>query len=454
MTVAEFTMPALGADMTEGTVVEWLVSPGDEIRRGDVIAAVDTEKAVIDVECFESGVLGDILVDVGQKVPVGTPLAVIATDDAAAVPPSGASSPIPASEPARPGSPPSPERPATAVEPRVRSPLVRLRAAEAGIDLRRVPATGPGGRITQSDLDRVLQPPTLPHRISATPYARRLAAERGVDLATIQGSGRRGLVRARDLPRAAPAATRSPRPAAHADPRHATAQLMARSKREIPHYYLGAQVDLTDALDALRAHNRAIPVPDRVLPAALLLRAVALGLRAVPELNGHWIDDGFRPGDGVHLGVAVSLRGGGLAVPVLRDADALGLDALMRALADAGGRARAGHLRSSEVSGATATVTNLGELGVDTVVGVIHPPQVALIGIGAVRTRPWVVDGAVVPRAVVDISLAADHRASDGATGSRLLREIGRVLGQPDLLVGDDQVGDDEVGDDEDRRPR
>ncbi|MCE3553123.1 2-oxo acid dehydrogenase subunit E2 [Pseudonocardia sp. RS11V-5] len=265
-----------------------------------------------------------------------------------------------------------------------------------------------------------------------TPYARRLAVERGLNLEAVRGSGPHGLVRARDLPALtadAPGSRSVP------DPRRVTAALMARSKREIPHYYLSTQADLTAALECLRAHNRSIPMPDRVLPAALLLRAVALGLRAVPELNGHWVEDAFRPSERVHLGVAVSLRGGGLAVPVLRDADTLALDALMRALAEAGARARNGHLRSSEVGGATATVTNLGDLGVDSVVGVIYPPQVALVGVGAVRTRPWVVDDAVVPRPIVDLTLAADHRASDGATGGRLLRETVRLLGRPELLV-------------------
>ena len=183
------------------------------------------------------------------------------------------------------------------------------------------------------------------------------------------------------------------------------------------------------------AATSAFPVSDRVLPAALLLHAVALALPTVPELNGHWVDDAFRPAEHVHLGVAVALRRSGLAVPVLRDADTLGLDALMRALADAGTRARTGHLRSSEIGGATATVTNLGDLGVDVVTGVIYPPQVALVGIGTVRTRPWVVDDEVVLRPVVDLTLAADHRASDGATGGALLREIKRLLTHPETLV-------------------
>jgi pyruvate dehydrogenase E2 component (dihydrolipoamide acetyltransferase) len=209
---------------------------------------------------------------------------------------------------------------------------------------------------------------------------------------------------------------------------------MARSKREIPHYYLAADLDLGPALDWLRRHNREIPVARRVLPAALLLRAVALAARDVPELNGHWRDGGFIPGDGVHLGVAVSLRGGGLAAPVLRDADTLGLDDLMARMREAAERARTARLRSSEIGGATLTVTNLGELGVDVVAGVIHPPQVALVGFGTVRPRPWVDRDTVVVRPVVTASLSADHRATDGATGARLLHALDRHLHRPDAL--------------------
>jgi pyruvate dehydrogenase E2 component (dihydrolipoamide acetyltransferase) len=209
---------------------------------------------------------------------------------------------------------------------------------------------------------------------------------------------------------------------------------MARANREIPHYHLGLDIDLGPALEWLREHNRAIPVAERVLPAAVLLRAVVQAARAVPELNGHWIEDRFVPGEAVHLGVAVSLREGGLAVPVVHDAGALGLDALMARTRESAERARTGRMRSSEASGATITVTNLGELGVDRVDGVIHPPQVALVGFGAVRRRPWADGDTVTVRPVVTATLAADHRASDGAVGARLLREIDRQLHRPEEL--------------------
>ncbi|TWF82252.1 2-oxoacid dehydrogenase/acyltransferase catalytic subunit [Pseudonocardia hierapolitana] len=159
-----------------------------------------------------------------------------------------------------------------------------------------------------------------------------------------------------------------------------------------------------------------------------------LAARAVPELNGHWLDGHFVPSHAVHLGVAVSLREGGLAVPVVHDAGALGPEELMARTRASAERARAGRMRSSEASGATITVTNLGELGVDRVDGVIHPPQVALVGFGTVRRRPWADGDTVTVRPVVTVTLAADHRASDGAVGARLLREIDRRLHAPEEL--------------------
>nr|WP_211177046.1 2-oxo acid dehydrogenase subunit E2 [Pseudonocardia acidicola] len=433
-------MPSLGADMEEGTVLEWLVGPGDPVRRGDVVAVVDTDKAAIDVECFDSGVIERLLVQPGEKVAVGTPLAVIgaappAAEPGGSAPPQPAPQPLPAVQPVP--------------HPAVLSPLIRRRAAAAGLDMATLTGSGPGGIVTAADVEHALHraaavaAPPEPAVVAAapaarprvSPYARRLAVGRGLDPATLRGSGADGVVRARDVPAAtAPGTgTEAARDGA-AGMRRATAALMARSKREIPHYYLALDIDLGPALEWLRTHNREVPVAARVLPAAVLLRAVVLAAGAVPELNGHWVEDHFVAGDGVHLGVAVSLRGGGLVAPVIRDAGALGLDDLMARVREAGERARTGRLRSSEAGGATITVTNLGELGVDSVDGVIHPPQVALVGFGAVRPRPWADGDAVVVRPVVTATLSADHRATDGAVGARLLREIDRCLRRPEEL--------------------
>lgn len=210
--------------------------------------------------------------------------------------------------------------------------------------------------------------------------------------------------------------------------------LMSRSKRDIPHYYLSTTVDMAAAMDWLREHNRRSPVSERLLPAALLLKAAALAAREVPELNGFWTEDHFTPGDGVHLGVAVSLRGGGLVAPALHDADTLGLTELMAALKDLVTRVRAGRLRGSEISDPTITVTNLGDQGVESVLGVIYPPQVALAGFGRIVDRPCAVDGLLGVRPAVTATLSADHRATDGAIGARYLTAVDRLLQRPEDL--------------------
>ena len=216
--------------------------------------------------------------------------------------------------------------------------------------------------------------------------------------------------------------------------RRAIGNLMARSKREIPHYYLDHDIALNHPLAWLSARNNELPVEQRVLPAALFVKAVALTAREMPEFNGFWRDDAFVPGPGVHLGVATALRGGGLVAPAIHDADQLSLDELMTHLRDLTTRARAGRLRGSEMTDATITVTNLGDQGVDRVFGVIYPPQVALVGFGKVVERVWADDGAFGVRPVVSTTLAADHRATDGHIGARFLGRIERHLHTPEEM--------------------
>jgi pyruvate dehydrogenase E2 component (dihydrolipoamide acetyltransferase) len=216
--------------------------------------------------------------------------------------------------------------------------------------------------------------------------------------------------------------------------RKAIAAAMARSKREIPHYYLTQTVELCRAPAWLEAANRERPPTERLLPAVLFLKATALALCKVPELNGFWNNDAFRPGTGIHIGWAIALRGGGLIAPALHDADRMPLPDLMVALRDLVQRTRGGGLRSSELTDPTITVTSLGERGAETVIGVIYPPQVAIIGFGRIMERPWALDGTLAVRPTVNISLAADHRASDGHRGGLLLTEIERLLQEPETL--------------------
>jgi pyruvate dehydrogenase E2 component (dihydrolipoamide acetyltransferase) len=209
---------------------------------------------------------------------------------------------------------------------------------------------------------------------------------------------------------------------------------MERSKREIPHYYLATEVDLGRALDWLAETNLARGVEERLLPAVLFLKAVAVAARQVPEMNGFWVNGAFEPGAGIHIGVAISRRAGDVVVPALFDVDRRSLPDLMSALRDLVRRARGGSLRSSEVSGATITVTNLGDLGVSSVFGIIYPPQVALVGFGRIEERPRAVDGMLAVRPAVAVSLAADHRASDGFRGARFLARVAALLAKPEEL--------------------
>jgi pyruvate dehydrogenase E2 component (dihydrolipoamide acetyltransferase) len=396
----EFKLPSLGADMDEGTLLEWRVVPGQPVKKGDIIAVVDTSKAAIDIEVWVDGTVHQLLTEIGQKIPVGTAMArLLAPGETAAT------------VPAPPPPPPPPTRPAApTVAPGPMPAPVRMAVPVAAAG-----ATPSGQRVS--------------------PAARRRAGELGVALEGLVGTGADGALTLADVERAAQRPPSPPAPVDRAaEMRKVIAAAMARSKREIPHYYLSEPVPMRTALDWLRAHNESQPVTQRLLPAVLLLKAVALALRAVPEMNGLFVDGGFRPATAAHLGVAISLRRGGLVAPALHDVDAKPLPQLMAELADLVQRTRAGSLRSSEMADPTVTVTNLGDQGVEVVHGVIYPPQVALVGFGRVAERPWVEEGrlAVVP--LVTASLAADHRVSDGHRGALFLARVRELLQRPQEL--------------------
>ena len=383
-------MPSLGADMESGKIVTWRVKPGDQVKRGDIVATVDTSKAEIDVEIFQDGTIDEILVPEGERVPVGTVLATVSDGAVAAGP-----------------------------------------AVAAPEEAQRGPA--PEGARPEPALDAIVEP-ALTARQRASPLARRTAADLGVPLGDLAGSGPDGAILARDVRGPAAPPELEAEPGRTATMRQAIAAAMARSNREIPHYYLGTTIDVEPALAWLADHNATLPVADRVLPSVLMLKAVALACRQFPSFNGFWIDDAFQPAASVHLGVAISLRTGGLMTPAIHDADQLNLDALMAALRDLVRRARTSALRSSELTDPTVTVTNLGDGGVPTVYGVIYPPQVALVGFGAVAERPWAAGGMVGARRVVNATLAADHRATDGHQGAAFLNTIDDLLRTPERL--------------------
>jgi pyruvate dehydrogenase E2 component (dihydrolipoamide acetyltransferase) len=358
--MTEFRMPSLGADMEAGKLIKWKINPGDHVKRGDIVAEVETEKADVDIEIFTTGTVHELLVQPGEKVPVGTILATILQEGETPTP--------------------GPER--------VRvSPLAKKIAADLGVNLSSVHGSGPGGAITREDVERAA---------SAEPRPR-------------LGADRTGM-------------------------RHAIAAAMARSNREIPHYYLETQINMHRALEWLQAENLKRPIKDRLLPAVLLIRAVTLALKDVPDLNGYWIDDHLEIKESLNIGFAVALRDGGLITPAILNTEQKNLDQLMAALSDLIRRSREGGLRSSEISEGTITITNLGDLGVETVYGVIYPPQVALVGFGRIQERPWAANGMLGVRPVLTATLAGDHRATDGHRGAQFLGALDRLLQEPEKM--------------------
>lgn len=310
---------------------------------------------------------------------------------------------------------------------------------------------GPGA-IRPLDRPTEVRPPAAAaeQRIKASPLARKLAAEIAIDLSTVEGTGPHGVIERADVERAAaakkagakaPAEAPPPSPAPPPPPtefqanmRRAIAAAMARSNREIPHYYLATPVEMSRALKWLEEANQKRSVKERLLPAVLLMKAVARALTDIPEFNGYWIDGRHQPQEAIHIGFAISLRQGGLIAPALHHVDLKSLDELMEMMRDLITRARAGRLRSSELTDATITVTNLGDLGVEAVYGMIYPPQVALVGFGKISERPWAENGMLGIRPVLTATLSADHRVTDGRCGAQFLDAINRHLQEPDTL--------------------
>jgi pyruvate dehydrogenase E2 component (dihydrolipoamide acetyltransferase) len=399
---SEFRLPALGADMDEGTIVEWHVAPGSRVKRGDVVAVVETDKGAIDVEIFEDGVLREIVVQPGTKVPVGTVLALIETE----------------------GSPPA-AAPAAAGRGEAHTPSL-------------APAGEGAGEVREIDI----APPPASSRTRISPAARKRARELGVDVESLHGTGPGGAVTLEDVEVVAKGGP-SPRPSPAGagegvgevgGMRAAIAAAMSRSKREIPHYYLSTTVDVTAATDWLAAHNASVPVTERLLFAALLVKAIALTCRATPGFSGFHRDGRYEESPAVHVGVAVALRGGGLVAPAIMDTADKPLAQLMDEFRALVSRARAGRLRASELAAPTIILTSLGDASVDAVFPIIQPPQVAIVGAGAIAARPWVVDGAVVPRQVLTLSLGADHRVTDGRLGAQFLAKLAQRLVDPGSL--------------------
>ncbi|RPA68388.1 2-oxo acid dehydrogenase subunit E2 [Cyclobacteriaceae bacterium YHN15] len=411
----EFQMPSLGADMEDGTLVEWRKKPGDIIRRGDIIADVDTQKGLIEIEVFDEGILEKHLVMEGQKVPVGTVLALI--------------------------------------KPLKEAKNVEVEKTEGEVPEKREELEIPHPIIEKKPMiSREIEEKTEMPRIKISPLAKRIAEENKIDYSKIKGTGPEGSIVKGDIeklmismpqeaevtepevaePEVAEPEVKPQAPAWDAL-RMAIASSMSKSNKEIPHYYLEKRMNMSKAMDWLKERNRERPIQKRLLPVAILIKAVAKALDEVPDLNAVW-EGSLQRKNEINIGFVVSLRSGGIVLPAILNADTKPVDEIMEILNDLIPRARAFKLRSSELGQSTFTITSIGEGGADKIFGLIYPPQVGIVGFGEISEQPVAEGGMLGIKPVIDVTLAADHRATDGLVGSRFLAALNKYLQNPDNL--------------------
>lgn len=379
----EFRMPSLGADMEDGTLIEWKKKTGDAVKRGDCIAEVETQKGLIEIEVFDEGIIDEILIPEGTKVPVGTIMAMI---------------------------------------------------KPSSVSLETKPTT------LQPTEEKITEPILIENieekSIKVSPLARRIASDNRIDISKIKGTGEDGVITKDDVEQAIrqqkSTETAKKLPSTETI-RTAVAAAMSKSNREIPHYYLEKKINITQALVWLKEQNKERKVTSRLLPVVLFIKATAKTLTGFPDLNAVW-ENGLQPKTSINIGFVVSLRTGGIIVPAISNANLKSIDEIMETLNDIIPRARALKLRSSELSDSTITLTSLGEGGADSVFGVIYPPQVAVIGFGSISEQPFAENGMLGIRSVVSVCLAGDHRATDGLTGSRFLSALDTNLQNPETL--------------------
>jgi len=370
--MSTFVMPSLGADMESAVLMEWKVKEGDSVKKGDIIAEVETSKGVIEIEVFEDGVVEKLLVEPETECKVGDPIALIRSDNES-----------------------SSEKP-------------------------------------EQKVSKVKEPSTEDQRIKISPAARKKAKELSVDLDKLS-SRVKGKIQLNDVENAAKKTQN--RSFSSDGMRQAIAKAMSRSNAEIPHYYLSTSINMTPALKWLEELNAKRSISERILPAALMIRAIVSALKKVPQLNSFWQDNAPQMSDEINPGIAIALRKSGLITPAILNTQQMDLNEIMKSLDDLISRTRSGKLKSSEMTQQTITITNLGDLGVESVLGVIYPPQVAIVGIGRIMDKPWAENDMLSVRKVVQITLAGDHRATDGRIGAQFLDKLDKILQKPEELL-------------------
>jgi len=429
------TMPALSPTMTTGTLAKWTIAPGDAVHAGDVIAEIETDKATMEVEAIEDGVVAQILVEAGsENVAVGTVIAVLAeagesVDEVASM----AVAPVQSDD---------------TVPPTTKTPAVSV--TDAGSEK---PADQPTEASTEPPTKPLVETETSPQktsRIFATPLARRIAANRGIALDRLTGSGPHGRILRRDVeaapalsPQAAPAsvsATNVPVDAGaselvvNSQMRKSIASRLQDSKQQAPHFYLTIDCQIDELLRARRALNDKAAEGVKISLNDLVIRAAAMALMEVPDANVSWEGEHTRRFQHADIAMAVAIDGG-LVTPIIWAAETLGLAALSQTTADLAERARHGQLRAAEYSGGSFTISNLGMFGIREFAAVINPPQGAILAVGAGEQRPVVVDGALAVATVMTVTLSADHRVVDGAVGARWLQSFKGFIEHPVTML-------------------
>lgn len=385
--MSEFLMPSLGADMKSAVLMQWHVKVGDKVKKGQIIAEVETSKGVIEIEVFQDGLIEKLLVEEETECEVGTPLAIISSESTKAEKPK------------------KEKKSVEEIEPKKKA--VKVQKSE---------------------------------HIKITPAARKKADELGIDISTISKEDD-SAIQLKDIEALQGAKEEKKEDIkTKADDkkesmRDAIAKAMSLSNKDIPHYYLSTTINVTPALNFLEEINKERTISKRVLPAALFIKACVKALEKVPELNGFYIENTHKVSDEINPGIAIALRKGGLITPALLDTSSLNLDQTMEKLGELIKRTRGGKLTSSELTKQTITITNLGDLGVEEVFGVIYPPQVAIIGLGKIHEKPWAVDDTIAVRKVLKATIAGDHRATDGRVGALFLDTLDKILQNPQELL-------------------
>ncbi len=419
--ISEVVMPQMGADMEEGTVVRWLKQPGDAVERGEIIAEIETDKANVEIEAFDSGTFRSTLASEGDTVSVGTVIALITDADEDI----------------------SQYQPATTITngaaPKARPPNEDMRAGaddETEADTATTTSSTPAPPKPVADIE------TSPGRVRASPVARKLAQENGIDLTQLTGTGPDGRIVRRDIEAAIESGVSPTAPKARprtidtkqSKMRQTIARRMSQSKREAPHYYITVEIDMTDAERLRRQLNEAAEDYPRVSVNDLIVKACAGALARHPIFNTSLAEGEIQAHEQINVCIAIALDDG-LIAPAILDCANKNLGQIAEASRSLAARAKSGSLKPEEYTGGTFTVSNLGMFNVESLVAIIQPPQTAILGVGAVRAMPIVRDGKIEPAEMMKVALSADHRVTDGAQGAQLINEIRRLLENPAALL-------------------